>query len=87
MENIRRIKLILQKQKVGDWDFHFTDENGNKLATLLRNANGKGYLLIMHIDIQGYETIQIGSLMRGSSVVEKLLKKNGYNITNSRFSH
>jgi hypothetical protein len=85
--SIRNIKLIQQLPNIGGFDYHYTDEQGNKIASLLRNTNGKGYLLIMYIDIKDYVPLEIGSLMRGRSVIEKLLKENGYNVTNSPFCH
>ena len=87
MKNIRKIKLIQQLPNIGGFDYHYTDEQGNKMASLLRNTNGKGYLLLMYIDLKNYEPIEVGSLMKGRSMIEKFLKANGYSVINSPFSH
>lgn len=80
MEKI--ITLHIVEPQIGEFDRHYVDESGNKIAALLRNANGCGYIALFYVDIPDYEPINVGSIMSGGATIKEVLNKNGYTITN-----
>lgn len=82
----KQIKIHKLKRSAGDIDYHYVDDNNNKIATLLSNSNERGYILIFHIDIPNYKPIEVKSLMSGSAMVRKTLNSNGYHVTNKFLS-
>lgn len=81
----KELELKLIKRKVGEWDIHYEDSLGNKIATLLRNANGKGYVLMFYVNVPNYKPTPVKSLMTGCALIKKTLISNGYVITNKFF--
>jgi hypothetical protein len=82
------IKILIQEQKIGELDTHYIDQNGGKIATLLRNADGKTYVLFFYPDgLKQITFTGITSHMQASSMVEKTLVRCGYNVLNKKFTH
>jgi len=77
-----KITLHVVEPKINKFDHHYVDENGNKIASLLRNANGRGYMVLFYVNIPHYEPITVGSLMTGSYIIKKTLLENGCEIGN-----
>ena len=78
----KAIKLRVEIPKIGQCDRQYIDQNGNKVAALLRNANERGYVVLFYLDIPNYEPIEVNSIMRGSAVIKQTLLDNGYILTN-----
>jgi len=72
-----KLKTII---KQGVFDTYFDDENGNRIASLLRNVNGRGYIMFIHVKVTDYEPVEYGTLIQANIGLRKILIKNGYPI-------
>jgi len=72
-----KLKTII---KQGVFDTYFDDENGNRIASLLRNVDGRGYVMFVHVEVKYYEPVEYGTLVQANIGLRKLLIKNGYTI-------
>ncbi len=61
--------------KQGVSDTYFDDENGNRIASLLRNANGRGYFMFIHLKVKDYEPVEYGTRLQANTGLRRLLIK------------
>lgn len=74
------MKINRAASEIGEFDIHLIDEQQNKIASLLRNVDKRGYTMFIHVDVKDYVPLECNTYPQAVDELKKVLIKNGYTV-------